>query len=155
MSTNLRHPYCAAPRRPTRIRLRTHGIKDTIGYDRIIGCPHEEGIDYPIGRVCPQCPFWAGIDRFTHEPIAAPVATMSPDPVLFELGTDRSTHPLEALASADAHRGVLVQPLLDALDPPSRSPSKPRLPGQPFRRAAESSHSAHFSLPRGRLSAKP
>lgn len=25
--------------------------------DRIIGCPHEEGIDYPLGGVCPDCPF--------------------------------------------------------------------------------------------------
>jgi len=25
--------------------------------DRIIGCLHEEGIDYPLGEVCPQCPF--------------------------------------------------------------------------------------------------
>jgi hypothetical protein len=35
--------------------------------DRIIGCPHEEGKDYPAGDVCPQCPFWANRDRFTHE----------------------------------------------------------------------------------------
>ncbi len=33
----------------------------------IIGCPHEEGIDYPDGEVCPQCPFWARRDRFTGE----------------------------------------------------------------------------------------
>jgi hypothetical protein len=39
--------------------LRSEGIKDTVSHDRIIGCPHEEGIDYPIGRTCPQCPFWA------------------------------------------------------------------------------------------------
>ena len=96
--------------------LRSQGIKDTLSYDRIIGCPHEEGIDYPIGRTCPQCPFWAGIDRFTHEPISAPVAKMSPDQVLIELGKDRTTHPLEALESADAHRGVLVQPLLQVLE---------------------------------------
>jgi hypothetical protein len=32
--------------------------------DRIIGCPHEEGIDYPDGEVCPQCPFWANRDRW-------------------------------------------------------------------------------------------
>jgi hypothetical protein len=96
--------------------LRSQGIKDTISYDRIIGCPHEEGIDYPIGRTCPQCPFWASIDRFTHEPISAPVAKMSPDQVLLELAKDRTTHPLEALGSADAHRGVLVQPLLEGLD---------------------------------------
>ena len=96
--------------------LRSQPIKKTFSYDRIIGCPHEEGIDYPIGRSCPQCPFWAGIDRFTHEPISAPVATMSPEQVLIELGKDRTTHPLEALESADAHRGVLVRPLLEVLD---------------------------------------
>jgi hypothetical protein len=33
--------------------------------DVIIGCPHEEGIDYPEGGVCPECPFWAGRDRFS------------------------------------------------------------------------------------------
>ena len=30
----------------------------------IIGCPHEEGIDYPEGTECPQCPFWRGRDRW-------------------------------------------------------------------------------------------
>jgi hypothetical protein len=35
--------------------------------DRIIGCPHEEGIDYPTGEKCPQCPFWANRDRWTGE----------------------------------------------------------------------------------------
>lgn len=30
----------------------------------IIGCPHEEGIDYPLGAVCPRCPFWADRDRW-------------------------------------------------------------------------------------------
>ena len=34
--------------------------------DRIIGCPHEEGIDYD-GPVCPSCPFWANRDRWTGE----------------------------------------------------------------------------------------
>jgi hypothetical protein len=96
--------------------LRSEGIKDTVSHDRIIGCPHEEGIDYPIGRTCPQCPFWASIDRFIHEPISAPVAVVSPDEVLIELAKDRTTHPLEALGSAEAHRGVLVEPLLDVLD---------------------------------------
>lgn len=96
--------------------LRSQGVKDTVSYDRIIGCAHEEGIDYPMGRTCPQCPFWASIDRFTHEPISAPVAKMSPDQVLMELGKDRTSHPLEALDAADAHRGVLVQPLLEVLE---------------------------------------
>ena len=25
--------------------------------DKILGCPHEEGIDYPNGEVCPECPY--------------------------------------------------------------------------------------------------
>lgn len=35
--------------------------------DEIIGCPHEEGIDYPDGESCPKCRYWKGRDRFTHE----------------------------------------------------------------------------------------
>ena len=30
----------------------------------IIGCPHEEGTDYPLGEQCPRCPFWANRDRW-------------------------------------------------------------------------------------------
>ncbi len=35
--------------------------------DQIIGCPHEEGVDYPDGKSCPECSYWKGRDRFTHE----------------------------------------------------------------------------------------
>jgi len=35
--------------------------------DKIIGCPHEEGIDYPDGESCPTCLFWKNRDRFTDE----------------------------------------------------------------------------------------
>lgn len=35
--------------------------------DKIIGCPHEEGIDYPDGKSCPTCSYWKGRDRFTDE----------------------------------------------------------------------------------------
>src|SRR5438093_8848711 len=66
-----------------------------------------------MGRACPRCPFRAGIDRFTHEPIPVPVARMSPDEVLSELAQDRNIHPLEALESADHHRDVLVQQVLE------------------------------------------
>jgi hypothetical protein len=34
--------------------------------DRVIGCPHQEGIDYQ-GQWCPVCEFWKGRDRFTGE----------------------------------------------------------------------------------------
>jgi hypothetical protein len=49
--------------------VRGHGAKSVVMTDRIIGCPHEEGIDYPDGEVCPQCPFWAQRDRWTGEVI--------------------------------------------------------------------------------------
>jgi len=42
--------------------------KSIVSPDRIIGCPHEEGIDYPEGETCPQCPFWKDIDRWTGKP---------------------------------------------------------------------------------------
>ena len=38
-----------------------------ISPDKIIGCPHEEGIDYPENEPCPECPFWRDRDRFTTE----------------------------------------------------------------------------------------
>jgi len=40
------------------------GARSVVMTDRIIGCPHEEGIDYE-GPTCPHCPFWAGRDRWT------------------------------------------------------------------------------------------
>jgi hypothetical protein len=43
-----------------------HGVKSVVMPDRIIGCPHEEGVDYE-GAVCPRCPYWAGRDRWTGE----------------------------------------------------------------------------------------
>lgn len=47
--------------------LKDHGVKSSVMTDGIIGCPHEEGIDYPEGEVCPRCPFWAERDRWTGE----------------------------------------------------------------------------------------
>lgn len=49
--------------------LKAHDVLSVVVADRIIGCPHEEGIDYPEGEACPKCPFWKGRDRFTGEPI--------------------------------------------------------------------------------------
>jgi hypothetical protein len=40
------------------------GARSIVMTDRIIGCRHEEGIDYE-GPTCPACPFWAGRDRWT------------------------------------------------------------------------------------------
>ncbi len=40
------------------------GVRSVAMTDRIIGCPHEEGIDYE-GPTCRRCPYWAGRDRWT------------------------------------------------------------------------------------------
>jgi len=48
--------------------LREHSARSVAMVDRIIGCPHEEGIDYPMGESCPQCPYWKGRDRWSGEP---------------------------------------------------------------------------------------
>ncbi len=44
---------------------RRHGAASLIVSERIIGCPHQEGVDYPEGEACPACPFWRGRDRWT------------------------------------------------------------------------------------------
>ncbi len=47
--------------------IKEHEAKSVSMMDRIIGCPHEEGIDYPEGQSCPECPFWKGRNRWTGE----------------------------------------------------------------------------------------
>ena len=49
--------------------LQSQSAKSVVAVDRIIGCPHEEGIDYPEGTKCPACPFWANRDRFSGDVI--------------------------------------------------------------------------------------
>jgi len=47
--------------------LKSHEVRSVTGIDGIIGCPHEEGQDYPEGETCPRCPYWRGRNRFTGE----------------------------------------------------------------------------------------
>ena len=49
--------------------IKSHEVKSVVASDGIIGCPHEEGIDYPEGKSCPECPYWSGRDRWTREQI--------------------------------------------------------------------------------------
>jgi len=37
-----------------------HGVKSVAVSDGNMGCPHEEGLDFPRGEDCPFCPFWKG-----------------------------------------------------------------------------------------------
>jgi len=48
--------------------IEAHGVKSTVMADGLMGCPHQEGIDYE-GEYCPDpaCRFWYGRDRFTHK----------------------------------------------------------------------------------------
>jgi hypothetical protein len=43
--------------------LRGHEVHSVTMVKEMLGCPHEEGIDYPEGEPCPACPFWAGRER--------------------------------------------------------------------------------------------
>jgi hypothetical protein len=37
-----------------------HGVKSVALTEGNMGCPHEEGLDFPQGEDCPFCPFWKG-----------------------------------------------------------------------------------------------
>jgi hypothetical protein len=45
--------------------IKAYKVKRVAMAGRIIGCPHEEGTDYPEGSTCPKCPFWKIRDRWT------------------------------------------------------------------------------------------
>jgi hypothetical protein len=50
--------------------IEQHQALSVVMTDRIIGCPHQEGIDYE-GEWCPDpaCEFWHGRDRFTGQKV--------------------------------------------------------------------------------------
>jgi hypothetical protein len=46
--------------------IEEHQVLSVAMTDGIIGCPHQQGIDYE-GEWCPVCVFWHGRDRFTGQ----------------------------------------------------------------------------------------
>jgi hypothetical protein len=44
--------------------VRAQSVRSVVVTDGIIGCQHEEGVDYPDGGSCPICLFWTGRNRF-------------------------------------------------------------------------------------------
>ena len=40
--------------------FRRHGVRSVGMSEGNMGCPHEEGEDFPPGEDCPFCPFWKG-----------------------------------------------------------------------------------------------
>lgn len=49
--------------------LEVKGVRSIVMVDSIIGCPHEEGVDYPTGANCLECPYWHERDRWSGLPI--------------------------------------------------------------------------------------
>ncbi len=37
-----------------------YGVKSVVAAEANLGCPHEEGEDFPVGEDCPFCPYWKG-----------------------------------------------------------------------------------------------
>jgi hypothetical protein len=50
--------------------IKSHHVEHATATENVIGCPHEEGTDYPMGEACPLCDFWRGRQRVAK---AAPV----------------------------------------------------------------------------------
>jgi hypothetical protein len=40
--------------------MEEQGVRSVTATEGNIGCPHEEGDDFPLGQNCPFCPFWKG-----------------------------------------------------------------------------------------------
>lgn len=105
-----------------------HNVNETVLSDRITGCPHEEGVDYPLGRECPECPFWAETDRFTHEP-KSPAhddsisGYITAEEILVALSEVRGQPPREAFKAADVRREEITDRLLAALQTGLAAPS--------------------------------
>jgi hypothetical protein len=107
----------------------THEVRETVHSDRITGCPHEEGVDYPLGHECPECPFWAETDRFTHEPKSPAEANglsgfISAEEIIVALSEYRGQPPREALRAADARREEITDRLLAALEAGLAAPTE-------------------------------
>jgi hypothetical protein len=56
--------------------IRREGVRSVAMLQEINGCPHEEGKDYPVGEVCPACPFWAHRRRPGEPPVTDVTATI-------------------------------------------------------------------------------
>lgn len=45
--------------------IKSHGVTHSTIAEEILGCPHEEGTDYPKGETCPFCAFWKNRGRLS------------------------------------------------------------------------------------------
>jgi hypothetical protein len=38
--------------------IKEHDVARVLTSEWVLSCPHEEGVDYPAGGICPHCPDW-------------------------------------------------------------------------------------------------
>jgi hypothetical protein len=38
--------------------IKGHDVARVLTSEWVLSCPHEEGVDYPVGESCPYCPDW-------------------------------------------------------------------------------------------------
>jgi hypothetical protein len=38
--------------------IKDHDVARVLTSEWVLSCPHEEGVDYPLGESCPLCPDW-------------------------------------------------------------------------------------------------
>jgi hypothetical protein len=38
--------------------FKENGVERVVMAGGNAGCPHEAGVDYPVGEACPFCPYW-------------------------------------------------------------------------------------------------
>ena len=41
--------------------IKEHAVERVLTSEWVLSCSHVEGVDYPEGEECPQCPAWQGI----------------------------------------------------------------------------------------------
>lgn len=78
--------------------------------ENILGCPHEEGIDYPEGESCPHCPFWANRERWTGRLFPEPTAGSG------ELGIPQQREPAHTIVGVAWYRQEQWERLCEAAD---------------------------------------
>lgn len=109
-----------------------HKIASQINAPEILGCEHEEGIDFPLGAFCTQCAMWSVLEHAkSHRTGKTPEGNgefITPDEVIEALAEVRGCPPREAFRAADFHRKALVEPLLarllSELDEVEKDPSR-------------------------------
>ena len=93
-----------------------HEVVSRLDAPEIMGCEHEEGIDFPLGGFCTKCAMWSALEHAkSHRTGKTPEGNgkfITPDAVIDALAEVRGCPPEEAFKAADFHREALIDPLI-------------------------------------------